>query len=277
MLIKCWGSRGSTPVCGRQYLKYGGDTTCIQVTAQSGETVIIDAGTGIRQLGKSLGSASTSYLLLTHAHIDHLAGFNFFKPLFQPGSVVEIQNSCFSGSTVEKILTTLMSPPFSPICPKDLKATIRFRTDLCGTFSIGSLRVETIPLNHPNGGFGFRFTEGEKRFVFLTDNELGFDHGQGTDFKDYLAFAGDADLFFHDAEFTPEVYKMRGGWGHSTYTSALDLALQSGAKRLGLFHLNHNRTDVQMDDIQADCRSRIRSAGSDLDCFGVACNTSFIL
>lgn len=277
MLIKCWGSRGSTPVSGRQYLKYGGDTTCIQVTAKSGETIIIDAGTGIRQLGESLGSNSFCYLVLTHAHFDHIAGFNFFKPLFQPGSVIKIQNSRFSDVTVENILTTLMSPPLFPISPKNLKATIRFRTDLCGTFSIGSITVETIALNHPNGGFGFRFTEGDKRFVFLTDNELGFDHGQEASFADYLAFATDADLLFHDAEFTPEEYKMRRGWGHSSYTAALDFALRSGAKRLGLFHLNHNRTDVQMDKIQADCRSRIRSAGANLDCFGVACNTDFIV
>jgi phosphoribosyl 1,2-cyclic phosphodiesterase len=277
MLIKCWGSRGSPPTSGQQYLKYGGDTTCIQITAQSGQTVIIDAGTGIRQLGESLGSNAACYLLLTHAHLDHVAGFNFFKPLFHGDSVVEIQNSCFSGVTVEKIFNTLMSPPLFPITPKDLKATVRYRTDLTGTFSIGSLGVETIALNHPNGGFGFRFTEAGRCFVFLTDNEIGFDHGAGTGFDDYISFARNADLLFHDAEFTPDEYRLRRGWGHSTYTEALDLGLRSGAKRLGLFHLNQNRTDRQMDQIQADCRSRIKSEGSTLDCFAVACNTVFTL
>ncbi len=277
MLIKCWGSRGSTPISGQQYLKYGGDTTCIQVTAQSGQTVIIDAGTGIRRLGESLGSHAACHLLLTHAHFDHVAGFNFFKPLLHSDAVVEIQNSCFSGVTVEHIFNTLMSPPLFPITPNDLKATVRYRTDLTGTFSIGSLGVETMALNHPNGGFGFRFTEAGKRFVFLTDNEIGFDHGAGTGFDDYLSFAGDADLLFHDAEFTPDEYRMRRGWGHSTYTEALDLGLRSGAKRLGLFHLNQNRTDCQVDHIQADCRSRIKSEGSTLDCFAVACNMDFTL
>lgn len=277
MLIKCWGSRGSTPISGKQYLKYGGDTTCIQVTAQSGETVIIDAGTGIRQLGESLGSKATCHLLLTHAHLDHVSGFNFFKPLFHSDSVVEIQNSCFSGVTVENILNTLMSPPLFPITPKDLKATVRYRTDLTGTFSIGSLGVETIALNHPNGGFGFRFTEADRRFVFLTDNEIGFDHGEGAGLDDYICFARDADLLFHDAEFTPDEYRLRRGWGHSTYTDALDLGLRSGVKRLGLFHLNQNRTDRQLDQIQADCRARIKSKGATLDCFAVACNRMFTL
>ncbi|ACN16802.1 hypothetical protein HRM2_37440 [Desulforapulum autotrophicum HRM2] len=277
MLIKCWGSRGSTPISGKQYLKYGGDTTCIQVTAQSGETLIIDAGTGIRELGESLGNKANCYLILTHAHLDHVAGFNFFKPLFHSDSVVEIQNSCFSGVTVENILNTLMSPPLFPITPKDLKATVRYRTDLTGTFSIGSLTVETIALSHPNGGFGFRVTEADRRFVFLTDNEIGFDHGGGAGFDDYISFARNADLLFHDAEFTPDEYRLRRGWGHSTYIEALDLALRSGVKRLGLFHLNQNRTDRQMDQIQADCRSRIKAEGSTLDCFAVACNMTFTL
>lgn len=277
MHIKCWGSRGSIPISGQQYLKYGGDTTCIQITAKSGETVIVDAGTGMRQLGSSLNNISTCYLLLTHAHWDHVAGFNFFNPLFHTGSVLEIQNSRFSGLTVEEILHTLMSPPLFPITPKDLKATLRFRKDLTGSFTIGSLAIETIALSHPNGALGFRFTENSKSFVFLTDNELGFDHPGGSGLENYIRFSKNADLLFHDAEFTPEEYKGRGGWGHSTYTAALDLAIRSKAKRLGLFHLNQNRTDMEMDLIQKDCRSRIKSNGSTLDCFAVACNMSFTL
>ena len=277
MFIKCWGSRGSIPVSGEQYLKYGGDTTCIQIVAKSGETVIIDAGTGIRQLGATLDDVETCYLLLTHAHWDHVAGFPFFKPLFNKDKVVEIQNSAFAGLPVKEIFNTLMSPPLFPITPSDLKATVRFRNDFSGSFSIGSLKINTIPLSHPNGAFGFRFTEENKSFVFLTDNELGLDHPGSRGFDGYLSFAQDADLLFHDAEFTPDEYPQRMGWGHSTYTEVLELAIKAGVKRLGLFHLNQDRTDREMDLIQADCRSRIRSNNLDLDCFGVACNMEFTL
>ncbi len=279
MLIKCWGSRGSIPVSGGQYLKYGGDTTCIQVVAKSGETVIIDAGTGIRQLGAALDAVDTCYLLLTHAHWDHVAGFPFFKPLFNSNKVVEIQNSTFSGLPVKEIFNSLMSPPLFPITPNDLKASIRFRDDFTGSFTIGSLKIDTIPLSHPNGGFGFRLTEENKRFVFLTDNELGLDHPGSQGFDRYCSFAKDADLMFHDAEFTPDEYLQRIGWGHSTYTEALELAMKAGVKRLGLFHLNQDRTDTDMDRIQADCRSRARSNSNnlELDCFAVACNMEFIL
>jgi phosphoribosyl 1,2-cyclic phosphodiesterase len=277
MFIKCWGSRGSIPVSGKQYLKYGGDTTCIQVVAKSGETVIIDAGTGIRQLGATLDPVDTCYMLLTHAHWDHVAGFPFFKPLFNSNKVVEIQNTTFSGQPVKEIFKTLMSPPLFPITQEDLTADIRFRDDFTDTFSIGSLTIDSIPLSHPNGAFGFRLTEGNKRFVFLTDNELGLDHPGSAGFDDYISFAKGADLMFHDAEFTPDEYPQRIGWGHSTYTEALELAIKAGVKRLGLFHLNQDRTDKEMDLIQADCRSRIKSNNAVLDCFAVACNMEFTL
>ncbi|MBI9087757.1 MAG: MBL fold metallo-hydrolase [Desulfobacterium sp.] len=277
MFIKCWGSRGSIPVSGEQYLKYGGDTTCIQVVARSGETVIIDAGTGIRRLGATLDAVDTCYLLLTHAHWDHVAGFPFFKPLFNSNKVVEIQNTTFSGQPVKEIFNTLMSPPLFPITPNDLTAQIRFRDDFTGRFTIGSLTIDTIPLSHPNGAFGYRLTEGNKRFVFLTDNELGLAHPGDQGFDGYRAFAKDADLLFHDAEFTPDEYPQRIGWGHSIYTEALELAMEAGVKRLGLFHLNQDRTDKEMDRIQADCRSRIKANNSGLDCFAVACDMEFTL
>ena len=277
MYIKCWGSRGSIPISGRDFLKYGGDTTCIEVVAKSGETVIIDAGTGIRNLGATLDQVHTCHILLTHAHWDHIAGFNFFKPLFNKNKVVEIQNHTFSGLTVKQIFNTLMSPPFFPITPKDLKATIRFRKDFLKEFSIGSLGIETIELSHPNGALGFRFTENGKSFAFLTDNELGFDHPGNPGFDAYLSFVKDADLLFHDGEFTPEEYLTRMGWGHSTYGAALDLAVKAGVKRLGLFHLNQNRTDREVDRIQEECRSIIRSEGSKIDCFAVACGMEFNL
>jgi len=279
MYIKCWGSRGSIPVSGKEYQKYGGDTTCIEVVAQSGHTVIIDAGTGIRKLGSTHDNTHNTlyYLLFTHAHWDHVIGFNFFKPLLDKNSTIVIQNSKLSNMKVKEILETLMAPPFFPIAMKDLNATINFRDDLKGRFSLGSLDIETIPLSHPNGGLGYKFTENSKSFVFLTDNELGFDHPGSLGFDSFLNFSRNADLLIHDAEFFPDEYTSRKEWGHSSCVDTLNLAMKANVKRLGLFHINQERDDRQMDQMETVCKSIVKKNNSSMDCFAVACGADFKL
>jgi phosphoribosyl 1,2-cyclic phosphodiesterase len=279
MFIKCWGSRGSIPVSGSEYLKYGGDTTCIQVVADSGETVVIDAGTGIRRFGtQHTGGATRDYLLLlTHAHGDHVIGFNFFKPLLDRRCTITIQNHRFSGRTVRSILRELMSPPLFPITMDHVPARIRFRNDLTGSFRIGSLAVTTIALSHPNGGYGYRFTENGSSFVFLTDNELGFDHPGSAGYDAFREFSANADLLFHDAEFFPEEYGKKTGWGHSSCVDVLDMAASAGVKRLGLFHLNQERSDSQVDRMVEVCRGLLAGKGTaaGMECFGVAAGMEF--
>ncbi|MFH1155800.1 MAG: MBL fold metallo-hydrolase [Pseudomonadota bacterium] len=283
MFIKCWGSRGSIPVSGIEYLKYGGDTTCIQIKASSGHTVIIDAGTGIRRFGTlhKNGGISEYTLLLTHAHNDHVIGFNFFKPLLDPNCTITIQNHCFSGKSTQNILEGLMSPPLFPITMADLPASIRFRDDLTGTFSLGSLTIQTISLSHPNGGFGYRITENGRSFVFLTDNELGFDHPGSAGRDAFELFSKNADLLFHDAEFFPDEYRTKTGWGHSSCMDVLTMATAAGVKKLGLFHLNQDRPDQEMDRMVDQCRVLISKTATGnpvtMDCFGVASEMEFTL
>lgn len=279
MKIKCWGSRGSIAVAGNEYSKFGGETTCIQVVAQSGENVIIDAGTGIRKLGIGLftNPQQKFHLLLTHAHWDHISGFAFFKPLQNPDVTLVVQNSLFSDTTVEEIFKRLVHPPFFPITMKDLEATIQYKNDMTNQFSIGSLNISTIALNHPGGGLGYKFTEDGKSFVFLTDNELGYIHPGGQNQDVYEHFCRDADLVFHDAEFTPGEYPAKIGWGHSAYTDVVDLALNARVKTLGLFHINQERTDTEMDQIVDHCRRIIQDKGGKTACMGVACNMEFTL
>ncbi len=272
MEIKCWGSRGSIPVSGRSYLKYGGDTTCVEVTAKSGETVIIDAGTGLRRLGNSLMDRNISqyHLLLTHAHWDHILGIAFFKPL-QFGNVrMTLQDRLFSGIPTKDVLYEVMKKPFFPIGLQDLRADMRFEKTISQTFSIGSIRIESIATSHNNGGLGYRFLEDGRSFVFLTDNELGFDHAGGMGFDAYVDFSRNADLLFHDGEYTHAEYRDKKGWGHSSVNDVLDLAVRANVKQLGLFHLNQDRTDADMDRIVTDCRNRLRLNQSTLDCFAVS-------
>jgi len=279
MDIKCWGSRGSISVSGKQYIKYGGDTTCIEVTAKTGETIVIDAGTGIRQLGNSLIERNISeyFLLFTHAHWDHVLGIAFFRPLQFSKVKVNIQDRKFSNMSTEDMLGKVMKEPFFPICLKDLRADIQFDPSLNGTFHIGSVTIETIPTSHSGGGLGYKFTEDEKSFVFLTDNELGFNHPDGRGFDAYVTFSENADLLIHDGEYTENEYKRKKSWGHSSIQDVLQLAVKANVKKLGVFHLNQNRTDEQMDKIIHTCRLDLKKKRSTLDCFAVACQYTHYL
>jgi phosphoribosyl 1,2-cyclic phosphodiesterase len=274
MDIKCWGSRGSISVSGDQYFKYGGDTTCLEITAKSGEKIIIDAGTGIRRLGNSFIQRKINqyYLLFTHVHWDHIQGFVFFRPLLLHDVNLIVQNRKFSGIQTRDVLNKIMELPFFPIGLRDLKADIQFDDALNGKFNIGSVNIETIPTSHTGGGLGYKFIEDGKSFVFLTDNELGFDHPDGVGFDAYLDFSRNVDLLFHDGEYTKEEYKQKKTWGHSSIQDVLDLAVKANVKKLGLFHLNQDRTDDQMDQIIKECRADLKKKNSPLDCFAVACN-----
>ena len=277
MEITCWGSRGSIPVSGKEYLKYGGDTTCLEIRTKSGDIIVVDAGTGIRRLGNKLADEKCSkvHFIFTHAHWDHLMGFPFFKPLYFKRTQMHMHSCPFHNKFVEKILSRVMAPPNFPVKYTDIKAQMHYETECPETLNIGSVAIMPIPISHPNGGSGYRFTEDNKSFVFLTDNELGFVHPGGREFKDYIQFSSQADLLIHDGEYTPQEYKIFKAWGHSVYTDVLDLAVEAGVKKLGLFHLNQERYDDDMDDIVGKCRTQLSANGSGIDCFAVSCDMTF--
>ncbi len=279
MYIKCWGSRGSIPVSGPEFLKYGGDTTCIEIRTGSDDLIIVDAGTGIRRLGLRLIEERRSVFnfIFTHSHWDHLMGFPFFKPLYDSTAEILMHRCPVPGKYVEAIVTKLMRPPHFPVRYSDLKARVHYQNGCPNQFSIGSVTVTPIALSHPNGGCGYRFEEGGKSFVFLTDNELGFVHNGGCGFSDYVDFCRGADLLIHDAEYTPVEYAASIEWGHSSYTDALELAMAAGVKQFGLFHINQERTDAAVDAIVDACRQTLDRAGSSMTCFAVARDMAFEL
>ena len=279
MYIKCWGSRGSIPVSGVEYLKYGGDTTCLEIRTKDDDIIIVDAGTGIRRLGnKLIEENSFKYnFIFTHAHWDHLMGLPFFKPLHFKDAELKMHRCPFQDKFVETILSKVMAPPNFPIRYSDIKAKIDYLEVSPKEFEIGSVTVTPIPISHPNSGSGYKFAEDGKSFVFLTDNELGFVHPGGLSYKTYLEFSAGADLLIHDAEYTPEEYESTIEWGHSVFTDALDLALEAGVKQFGLFHLNQERTDLQMDQIVETCRQTIAEKRHKLECFGVTSDMTFNL
>jgi phosphoribosyl 1,2-cyclic phosphodiesterase len=274
MEIKCWGSRGSIPVSGHEYLKYGGDTTCVEITARTGETIIIDAGTGLRCLGNNLIKRNITryYFLFTHAHWDHILGIAFFKPFLYKNVQAFIQDREFSGIKTQNVINEVMKQPFFPIGLKDINADIKFDKNLNNKFSIGSINVESIFVSHFGGCLGYKFIEDGKSFVFMTDNELGFQHPGSKGNNEFLKFAQNADLLFHDGEYTKDEYKQKVTWGHSSISDVLEFAQKAKVGRLGLFHLNQDRTDKQMDKIVNECQVELKKNNSNIDCFAVACN-----
>jgi len=278
MIIRCWGARGSIPVSGKEYLKYGGDTSCIEIRTGD-EIVIIDAGTGIRRLGNRLIEEKRfEYtMIFTHAHWDHILGFPFFRPIYLNRTRINMIGCPFAQESIRQIVSKTMTFPNFPVKFDEVSASISYHESCMERFSVGAMEVIPIVLSHPNQSIGYKFIEDGKSFVYMTDNELSFKHEGGLDYGSYLDFVRDADLLIHDSEYTEEEYGMRRTWGHSRYKDALGLALDAEAKRFGLFHHNQERTDAQIDEMVNSCRQIIEEKKSELHCFGVYQDMEIIL
>lgn len=269
MRLTVWGSRGSLPVCGAEYLRYGGDTTCLEVTTSKGDTIILDAGTGMRRLGNKLLKEGKKefHLVLTHAHWDHLWGLPFFKPLFQNGVTIHVYGCMSARESVRSIIASAMKPPYFPINIDDVSATLNYH-DLCSEPSlVGSSLCSTFPLNHPNGGTAIRVEEAGRKLAFFPDNEIGFHHPDGGNYQELVEFVHGVDLLIHDAEYTRDEYdRYTRGWGHSVFLDTVQLALEAKVKRLLMWHLNQERSDHQADSMVEEAREKIADAGANLPC-----------
>jgi len=246
MFLRFYGTRGSVPVSNQETKKYGGNTTCLYVESDSGDIIVVDAGTGIRELGSALIAQGKHKinLLFSHYHWDHIQGFPFFAPIFRK----ETELLVFGASeevTAEKALSYQMTMPYFPTGLAGLPAKIVFN-DLKRTLSIGSIKIETIVNNHPNHTRGFKFTENNRSFAFLTDNEVRAKKGK-TSYEKFVAFLQNVDLLIHDAQYTEEVYKTRIGWGHSTYQQVAELVNEAGVKEFMITHHDHSSSDKFID------------------------------
>jgi phosphoribosyl 1,2-cyclic phosphodiesterase len=277
MKIKCWGCRGSLPTPGKTTVEFGGNTTCFQVDGTNGELVIIDAGSGIRPLGQHImknDERKSFSLLLTHAHWDHLMGFPFFIPAYIKKFDMKIYGDFGASKKLKEVIAHQFKAPYFPVKFRELQADISFVELSPRPIKIGDIKVESIKLSHPGGGTGYRFTDKNKRFVFLTDNELGYAHPEGYSFSKYVQFAKGADLLLHDAQYTEEEYiRLNKTWGHSTFDQAYELALQAGVKRLGFCHHDQERSDKMLRMIEKKFMRR----SSKLKVFAVREGASFSL
>lgn len=287
MKIVIWGCRGSIASPGSATLRYGGETTCVEVIDDDGQTIIIDAGSGIRKLGQHLLNnprTSEINLLLTHSHWDHLSGFPFFEPAYSSNYSFALCGGSDAQESVLNYLMHQMDPPYFPVTFNELKA--KFDTGCCcnnGTcdhslkFADRLTHCDAIPLNHPNGGFGFKLTGATGTFVFLPDNELRFSHQNGLARDAYVQFCNNATLLFHDAQYLETEYEQKRSWGHSTIQDAVELALDAHVTTLGLFHHDPDRTDEEIDREVLWCRKYIKEQGSSLECIACAEGMEFTL
>lgn len=279
MIVRCWGARGSIAVSGSEYVKYGGDTTCMEIRSKNGDIIIVDAGSGIRRAGNRLLDENNLAfnMIFTHAHWDHILGFPFFKPIYLPETRINMYGCPLAQGHIRDLLAKTMAPPYFPVGFNLLQARIDYHGECNLSFNIGPIEITPIALSHPNMGTGFKFQEDGHTFVFLTDNELGHIHRGGLPRQDYLEFSRGADLLVHDAEYTPQEYERNITWGHSSYTDALELALEAEVGAFGLYHHNQDRSDSALDLIVEDCRRIIAERGADMRCFALTQNDEFII
>lgn len=251
MEIKFWGTRGSIPSPGAHTLEFGGNTSCVEVLLNSGRRIIIDGGTGLRLLGKHLleeSPAVSVHLLLSHGHWDHLLGIPFFVPIYQETTEILVDGWPPAFQAMTRVFDSHMGDGFFPVAFDHLKARIDYLNRLAhGPLEVDGVRIDVIPLNHPQGGFGFRLREGGHSMVFITDNELGAAHGQRM--PEFVEFVRDVDLLIHDAQYLPADMIERRGWGHSTYVEAVTLAREAGVHNLILTHHDPSRSDAEVEKI----------------------------
>ena len=270
MTVTAWGTRGSLTTPGKETVKYGGNTTCIEVRLEDGSLIIIDAGSGIHKLGLALlreKGLKDITLLITHSHWDHLLGFPFFSPAYSRKYVIHVAGGPCPQDCLRRYLAHQMDPPYFPVEFSRLQAEFDFDIDGTRPISVGAGEVVPIPLSHPNGGYGYKIREGGRSFVFLTDNEFTHPHDGGLAREEYVDFCRKVDLLYHDGQYTAEEYKRTKGWGHSTLGDAMHLGIDAGVARLGITHHDPDHRDSMLD--REIGRHRKTAARSGLSLFGV--------
>ncbi len=263
LTVRFWGVRGSIPTPQAGFLGVGGNTPCVEVQAADGTRVILDAGTGIRPLGYALaaeaaGDPGELHVLLSHFHWDHLQGLPFFAPLYTPGQTVRFYAAADVGR-LKDFLRGQMCFPYFPVPFGDVAAvTETERLEDGVPFQVGPLTIQPFPVFHPQGAHGFRIEADGAVAVYATDHE----HGSKIHDEGLCEVARGADLLISDAQYTPDEYELRRGWGHTTWTHATDLATEAEVGRLALFHHDPAHDDAALERICDQARQRF--AATDL-------------
>jgi len=267
MTLQFWGVRGSIPTPGPATVRYGGNTACISVDLGHGTLLVLDAGTGIRTLGERLAARDTDiFVLLSHAHWDHIQGFPFFAPIYQLHRKISIFPT-HMGHTLWYPTLEQMDGMHFPVTPEDLPAQVHC---LMGkgleVFQERGCHLSWITTNHPGGGTGYRIEHAGRSLVYLTDNELEPPYEKATSFDEFAEFCRHTDVLIHDAQYLQSDMPTKHGWGHSLVSQACELAVAAEVKHLILFHHDPGRTDDRLDTMQEETRAWIRTQNRHMQC-----------
>lgn len=263
MIVRFYGTRGSLPTPEPDRMQYGGNTACVLVCFDSGLRLILDAGTGIRQLGQELweegGEAGDLYLLLSHTHWDHIQGLPFFRPFYNEKQVVHVIRGCKdkASEALYRTLSGQMQKDYFPIELGMLSADIRYWGNGQGSFMLEKgISITAFGLKHPcKPTYGYRIQEREKVLIYCTDIE----HVQGID-RGAADFCQGADLLIHDAQYTPNELEKRNGWGHSSWEQALELGQRCEIGRIALFHHDPAHNDSFLSHMEKKAQNRFAGA-----------------
>jgi phosphoribosyl 1,2-cyclic phosphodiesterase len=251
MKITLWGTRGSQAAPGPDTVRYGGNTSCIELQALSDTRVVLDAGTGLRRLGLALPDHVRRVdVLLTHLHMDHIQGLGFFAPLFRPNYEVHIWGPGSATADLRTRLTRYISPPLFPVRLSELPCdlTLHDLNDGCG--EVPGIRLRTALVCHPGPTVGYRIESEQGNLAYLPDHEpllAGDRFAYSSEWCSGFELAAGVDVLFHDSQYTDSEYPERVGWGHSTLRHALAFARLANVKRLMPFHHDPAHDDDTLD------------------------------
>ena len=269
MRVKFWGVRGSTPTPQAGNLRYGGNTSCVEV--RFGDNLyIFDCGTGFRNLGLALHQEFgqrplSAHVLVSHYHWDHIQGIPFFSPLYDNPSNQFSFHSSSRNRTLARVIDDQMASPYFPVDASEMKAQRRFFVVEQGRANLDGVHLQSMWLNHPQGCMGFRLETPEGIFVYATDNEPGDEQFD----KNVRELATGADVLVYDSQYLPEEYEARKrGWGHSHWREAINVVMESGAKELILFHHDPDHDDACIDHVVKAARDhypKVRAAAEGME------------
>ncbi len=253
MKVKVWGARGSVPAPGPEMNRYGGNTSCVQLALSDGETLILDAGTGIRSLGLALTAGIPNInILLTHLHLDHIQGLMFFPPCFRTESRITIWGPSSREASLEHRVARYISAPLSPVEVRELPCDVSFRDTPATEWEIGGATIRAESVTHRGPTLGYRITEGDTSVCYIPDHEPGLGTALEQTEPEWISgfdLAHGAQLLIHDCQYTDAEYPEHVGWGHSAVGDALTFGRLTETDRVLLFHHDPLHDDEFLDEL----------------------------
>jgi phosphoribosyl 1,2-cyclic phosphodiesterase len=269
VLVRVWGCRGSLAAPGADTVRYGGNTSCVEVVLESGHRIILDAGTGIRPLGAAMDGEDFDelHIFLTHLHLDHVQGLGFFRPLFRPGANIHLWGPASPVQTLSERIAIYLSPPLFPVRLADIPSNLTFHDAPTEAVTIGSATVRASSVAHQGPTVGYRVEEDGRTLAYVPDHEPSIGMPLAEQPPEWISghdVAKGADVLLHDAQYGDEEYPNYVGWGHSSIEHVVGFAHKAEVDQTVLFHHDPYHTDDELEALLEDARRQCSDVGDDV-------------